>query len=66
MNYIHRLQQENEQLRNAARAAQEATSDLREYVNSAKFRSGDALDNYVNVQDVILRLAPISEALNSL
>lgn len=62
MNYIKRLQ-----LRNKAKQAridelENSLSSLRGYLESHKFNCGDELDSYVQISDVLLRIA---EAKNS-
>lgn len=56
MNYIHRLQAQVAEKDNEIQALRESMIDLRDYLLSGKFRCGDDLDNYVNVQDVLNRL----------
>lgn len=56
MNYIHRLQAQVAEKDNEIQALRESMIDLRDYLLSGKFRCGDVLDNYVNVQDVLNRL----------
>jgi flagellar biosynthesis chaperone FliJ len=56
MNYIHQLQNEVKENRDALQDFREALQDLRAYLQSDKFRCGDSLDGYVNVQDVLNRL----------
>jgi cell division protein FtsB len=62
MNFIQKLQAENK-----AKAAQVETlrggfDDLRAYMALPKFASGDRLDGYVNIGDVLLRLREIEQA----
>jgi hypothetical protein len=63
MNYIKRLEQEGQDASEKRDKALEALRDLQGYLGSEKFRCGDDLDGYVNVQDVLNRLAHIQDAL---
>jgi hypothetical protein len=56
MNYIHKLQKDNEGLKDEINIIKESLDDLRRYLNSSKFQCGDELDGYVNVKDVLDRL----------
>jgi len=60
MNYIKKLE-----LNDAAAAAsigevESTVTELRAHLSSSKFRCGDSLDSYVNVNDVLARLATLS------
>jgi len=56
MNYITKLQNMVEQLSSEKWELKDQIRDLKEYLESSKFRCGDELDGYVNVQDVLNRL----------
>jgi hypothetical protein len=57
MNYISKLQ-EQVRCHQAERAAiLEGLNDLTRYLNGAKFSCGSELDSYVNVKDVLQRIA---------
>jgi len=56
MNYIHQLQGEVREKDQEIQTLREGLKDLRAYLQSDKFRCGDSLDGYVNVQDVLNRL----------
>jgi hypothetical protein len=56
MNYIHKLQGEVQEKDREVQAIRESLIDLRNYLLSGKFRCGNDLDGYVNVQDVLNRL----------
>ena len=56
MNYIYQLQNEVTEKRDVIQDMRDTLQDLREYLQSDKFRCGDDLDGYVNVQDVLNRL----------
>jgi len=56
MNYIHKLQEEVQEKDQELKAVQDGLANLREYLLSGKFRCGDSLDGYVNVQDVLNRM----------
>ena len=56
MNYIVKLKEENESLKNRLSAINSDLSELAAYLNSSKFQCGNSLDRYVNVQDVLNRL----------
>ena len=53
MNYIKRLQNENQEKLDAIKAVREEFNLLEKYLLSDKFRCGDELDGYVSVQDVL-------------
>lgn len=55
MNYIHQLQQTVEGLRKQVQDYEETIHDLHRYLHLKKFRCGDDLDGYVNIQDIINR-----------
>lgn len=55
-NYIHKLQDENENLKAKLAKKEAMINELRRYLNSGKFHCGDELDGYVNVADVLHRL----------
>lgn len=52
MNYIKRLEKENEELRTILTSAKQILTDCCVYLDSKKFRCGDPLDGYVNISDV--------------
>lgn len=62
-NYIHRLQDEVEELTKAKRAARLALIDLEVYLTSSKFNCGDELDGYVSIHDVLHRLRAAQDEL---
>jgi hypothetical protein len=64
-NYIKALENDRDQLQMAKDAAHMAICDLAQYLQSDKFRCGDELDGYVNVDDVQRYLINIKDALNS-
>lgn len=53
MNYIKKLQAKVNQHEVSKEIAEKNLSELRKYLLSEKFRCGDSLDGYVNVQDVL-------------
>ena len=57
MNYIHQLQNENEALKNENEALREMIHDLKVYLHSPKFQGFE--NNYVNPNDVLLRLTEV-------
>lgn len=63
MNYIKRLEEASKDAKEAREKAMEAIMDLQGYLESPKFSCGDSLDGYVNVKDVLARLAHVREAL---
>jgi len=65
MNYIKSLKNDKAQLEMAKDRTGLALSDLAQYLNSDKFRCGDDLDGYVNIDDVQRYLVNINAALNS-
>jgi cell division protein FtsB len=52
MNYIKKLQQENEELKDDIKKIKDDVTDLFIYLQSSKFQE----DNYVNRSDIFLRL----------
>lgn len=64
MNYIKRLEQELAEMKTLAEEARNEATSLRRYLTSDKFRSGNELDGYVNVKDVLTRLGPIIAPLS--
>ena len=64
MNYIKKLEKENASLTDKSIDATMQIYDLRRYLLSDKFRCGDELDQYVNIQDVLNRLDCIESALD--
>jgi hypothetical protein len=64
MNHIHRLQAQVRSLKHEQAALQDSITDLVAYITSSKFRCGDPLDGYVNVQDVLNRIADARRAAN--
>jgi hypothetical protein len=64
-NYIKSLKNDKAQLEMAKDRAHEAVADLAQYLNSEKFRCGDALDGYVNIEDVKRYLINIKDAIDS-
>jgi hypothetical protein len=50
--YIHKLQEENKQLKETIDLAKFGLTELQNYLMSDKFRCGNELDEYVNVKDV--------------
>jgi len=55
MNYIKQLQETLETTSHQKRELKRIISELRSYVQSNKFHSGNELDNYVSCQDVLNR-----------
>lgn len=64
MNYIKRLESEVDTRNEMIRDAYQEISELEKYLNSPKFRAGDALDRYVEIGDVLARLGDMKSALN--
>lgn len=66
MNYIKRLQAENQQLKQQLKAAHDATMELYSYCGSDKFKgpSGYGGPTYINKNDIFHRLEPIFKELN--
>lgn len=64
MNHIHKLQAQVRATRAEHDAFEKGISDLVRYITSAKFSSGDSLDGYVNVQDVLNRIADAKRLAN--
>ena len=62
MNYIKRLETENEILKKELDALTTGISDLASYLRSEKFQGID--NNWVNPQDVLLRLRETLNAAN--
>jgi hypothetical protein len=62
MNGYQKLRQENVALAAERSTLKQGMDDLRNYLLSPKFASGDRLDGYVNVQDVLARLREVHEA----
>lgn len=56
MNYIKRLEQENDGLKGRLTYIRDRLNALEEYLNSDKFHTGHELDGYVNIRDIFLRL----------
>ena len=56
MNYIKPLQSDKADMVEQAEIALEKLDDLRAYLHSSKFRCEGALEGYVNVRDVLMRL----------
>lgn len=63
MNYIQRLQTENEELRAMVEAAQNELQAFRAYMASSKFNCGDSLDRYINTSDALIWVQSISDCL---
>ena len=63
MNYILQLQQENTDLKDSMRKADEMVEDFFRYINSEKFKHGSLLDGYVNIGDIGDRLRLIRSEL---
>ena len=59
MNYIKRLQKENEELRTDKKAARETLTELYSYLTSPKFHE----DPTVQTADVLRRIEPARSAL---
>lgn len=64
-NYIHRLQDQVEDLETDKAEALAELTALRAYIASSKFRHGSPLDGYVNVQDVETRVLAAMASLYS-
>ena len=62
MNYIKKLQKENEDLKNQIREANNHARHLYEYACSEKFM-GEIEDQYINKNDVIRRIEPVLNEL---
>jgi hypothetical protein len=60
------LTQQLEAARNSAAEALELLDELHAYLNSAKFRCGDDLDGYVQVNDVLVRGAHIRREVSEI
>jgi hypothetical protein len=56
VNYIHKLQQEVNELKSQRDSLLDRLNELECYLLSDKFNCGDRLDGYVNCQDVLNRL----------
>lgn len=59
MNYIKRLEMENADKAATIDRIRTHLQALERYLCSSKFRCGDTLDGYVNIQDVLTRLPVI-------
>ena len=57
MNYIHQLQNENQELKNRITESAELITELYQYLQSEKFYNSD---NMVNVSDIFNRLDPVA------
>lgn len=66
MRYINRLEAEAQAANTAAKATREQIDDLVSYLNSSKFRCGDELDGYVNIQDILPRLFEMRSSLQDI
>ncbi len=62
MNYIKKLQTENETLKARIAAFESGLDSIKQYVTSSKFSCGDAKDGYVAVEDIILRVEEVRSA----
>ena len=62
MNYIHKLQEENKELKSKLNEALHHTEHLWNYANSDKFM-GEIEDQYINKKDIFLRVEPILREL---
>lgn len=58
-NYIHTLQNEVKVKENTIKAYENGLNELVAYLLSPKFHSGDTLDSYVNITDVMTRVQGI-------
>lgn len=56
MNYIKKLQQENEEKQEKIQELEDKIHELKMYLLSDKFSAEGDLQNYVNVRDIFLRL----------
>ena len=63
MNYIKRLEASHSASLDAVSDALGEIISLRSYLTSSKFNCGNALDGYVNVNDVLARLVNVSNTL---
>ena len=64
MNYINRLEFENTVLKTKLSVIYQSLEELRAYLRSSKFDTGNSLDRYVNTQDVLNRIEiPRSESM---
>jgi hypothetical protein len=63
MNYIKRLQEENKGLKANIENAETVIQDMQRYLNSNKFRCGDELDQYININDILTRLNEVKAEL---
>lgn len=61
MNYIKKLQKDNEEKAECIKALSQELNFLEEYLLSSKFRCGDELDGYVSTQDVLNRIDNIRD-----
>ena len=61
--YINQLQEKLERKEEDMKAANQQITDLMYYLTSDKFNCGSELDGYVNVSDVLTRLATIRSLL---
>jgi len=63
MNFIKQLQEETQEKSCRIIDAQEKINETLRYLNSDKFRCGNALDGYVNISDVYDRIMIIRNIL---
>ena len=56
MNYIKRLQEENQEKQNRIQELVDKIAEVMRYVNSDKFKAEGELQGYVNIKDIALRL----------
>ena len=64
MNYIQSLLAMNNEKANKIKKLEDGINELLAYVNSDKFTKGnDSLLNYVNINDIVLRLNEIKGTL---
>lgn len=66
MNYIQKLNDKIERLDKQRAVAWDQLFELKKYLTSGKFSCGNELDGYVNVKDVLDRLAQIDLNNNTL
>ena len=64
MNYIHKLQTENADLKAQITRIQEVTMDLMAYVQSEKFSGDGDIGTYISKYDVINRTQLILNEIN--
>jgi hypothetical protein len=56
MNYIKRLQEENQEKQTRIQELEDKIVEVMRYINSDKFKAEGELQGYVNIKDIALRL----------